>query len=310
MKSRPSSPSAHPAVLPDAVVPRLDKQIQIALQRALDVRFHGRRPSGGTLPLVLHFHGGTFNGGSLDSGAGVAQLLAQAGAVVMSVDYPLAPAHPFPQAVDTGYAALQWAWKVRHKLAGPGAPMVVAGEEAGGNLAAAIALMARDRQEVPLSGQILLSPMLDACVATASLREACAQARAAECVWANGWRQYLPSAADAGHPYAAPGTVRRLTGLPPALLVTAQDDPLRDETLAYAARLRAAGLAVQQAVLAAPTGWPGRYADAQRIKGGSPAWAGELRQQFRTFFAAMAATPEQAAPAFSSASSSVPSSIS
>jgi len=305
MKSRPSSPPGHTAVLPDAAVPCLDKQIQIALQRSLDVRFHGRRPTAGTLPLVLHFHGGTFNGGSLDCGAGVAQLLAQAGAVVMSVDYPLAPAHPFPQAIDTGYAALQWAWKARHKLAGPGAPLMVAGEEAGGNLAAAIALMARDRQEVPLSGQILLSPMLDACVATASLRDACAQARAADCVWAKGWRQYLPSAADAGHPYAAPGAVRRLAGLPPALLVTAQDDPLRDETLAYAARLRTAGLQVQAGVLAAPTGWPGSYPNAQRTQACSPAWADALRQQFRTFFAAMAATPEQAATPFSSPSSSV-----
>ncbi len=308
MKSRPSSLSANPDVPTDAVVPRLDKQIQIALQRALDVRFHGRRLPGSTLPLVLHFHGGTFNGGSLDSGAGVAQLLAQAGAVVMSVDYPLAPARPFPEAIDTGYAALQWAWKARHKLAGPSAPLVVAGEEAGGNLAAAVALMARDRQEVPLSGQILLSPMLDACVATASLRDACAQARAADCVWANGWRQYLPSAADAGHPYAAPGTVRRLAGLPPALLVTAQDDPLRDETLSYAARLRATGLAVQQAVLAGPTGWPGSYPDAQRTPGCPPRWADELRQHFRAFFAAIPVLPtasERAAPDFCSPFSSI-----
>lgn len=296
MKSRPSSPSAHPTAQPEAAVPRLDKQIQIALQRVLDVRFHGRRPPGGTLPLVLHFHGGTFNGGSLDSGAGVAQLLAQAGAVVMSVDYPLAPAHPFPQAVDTGYAALQWAWKARHKLAGPGAAVLVAGEEAGGNLAAAIALMARDRQEVPLAGQILLSPMLDACVATASLRDACAQARAADCVWAKGWRQYLPSAADAGHPYAAPGTVRRLAGLPPALLVTAQDDPLRDETLACAARLRAACLQVQELVLTAPTGWPGSYPSAQRPDGSEPAWAATLRQAFRDF---LVAVPSQAQPPLS-----------
>ncbi len=289
MKRPPASRSAHAATLPGDAVPSVDKQIQVALQRSVAVRFHGQRPAAGAVPLVLHFHGGTFNNGSLDSGAVVARLMAQAGAVVMSLDYPLAPEHPFPVAIDTGYAALQWAWKARHKLAGPGAPVMVAGEEAGGNLAAAIALMARDRQEIPLAGQILLSPMLDACVATASLRDACAQTRAADCVWANGWREYLPSAADAAHPYAAPGTVRRLVDLASALLVTAHDDPLRDETLAYAARLRAACLQVRELVLTVPTGWPGSYPHAQRADGGEPAWAAELRRAFRHFFAAMSA---------------------
>lgn len=261
-----------------------DKQIQIALKKSLDVRFYGRRPVGAVSPLVVHFHGGAFAGGSLDGGSCVARLLADAGAVVMSLDYPLAPAHPFPAAVDIGYAALLWAWKGRHKLAGQGAPVYVAGEEAGGNIAAAVSLMARDRQEPALAGQILLSPMLDPCLATASLRDA--EAGPVGCVWADGWHHYLPRLEDASHPYAAPGSALRLAGLPPTLLVTAQDDPLRDETLEYAERLRAAGLVAQHTVLPAVTGWPCSYLKPASHEA---AWATAVQQRVTEFFASTAA---------------------
>ena len=130
----------------------------------------GRRHEG--LPLVLHFHAGAFIAGSLDEGATVAGLLADAGALVLSLDYPLAPAHPFPQAIQAGYDALAWADQHRRRLATARAPIYVAGEEAGGNLAAAVAMVARDRAGPELAGQILLSPMLDACVGTASQRDA------------------------------------------------------------------------------------------------------------------------------------------
>ncbi|MES2942738.1 MAG: alpha/beta hydrolase fold domain-containing protein, partial [Pseudomonadota bacterium] len=209
----------------DRVQPEwVDKQINISLTRPLDVRFYGRR-NAELSPLVLHFHAGAFVAGSLEGGSGVARLLADAGAVVMSIDYPLAPAHPFPQALEAAYAALVWAFKARLKLAGKGAPVFVAGEEAGGNLAAAVALMARDQQEVQLAGQILLSPMLDPCMATASLR--CADAGPVGCTWADGWHQYLSRLEQGANPYAAPGNALRLGGLPPTLLLTAQDDPLR-----------------------------------------------------------------------------------
>ena len=261
-----------------------DKQIQIALKKSLDVRFYGRRPVGAVSPLVVHFHGGAFAGGSLDGGSCVARLLADAGAVVLSLDYPLAPAHPFPAAVDIGYAALLWAWKGRHKLAGQGAPVYVAGEEAGGNIAAAVSLMARDRQEPALAGQILLSPMLDPCLATASLRDA--EAGPVGCVWADGWHHYLPRLEDASHPYAAPGSALRLAGLPPTLLVTAQDDPLRDETLEYAKRLRAAGLVAQRTVLPVVTGWPCSYLKPASHEA---VWAPAVQQQFTEFFASTVA---------------------
>ena len=267
----------------EASPPWVEKQIQIALKKPLDVRLYGRRRAAAASPLVLHFHAGAFVGGSLEGGSCVARLLAEAGAVVMSLDYPLAPVHPFPQALETGYAALLWAWKARHKLAGHGAPVFVAGEEAGGNLAAAVSLMARDRQELALAGQILLSPMLDPCLGTASLRDAAAGP--VGCTWADGWHQYLPRLEDATHPYAAPGSALRLTGLPPTLLVTAQDDPLRDEALAYAQRLRAAGLEAQGALLPVPTGWPCSYLDPASH---TAAWAPVLHQQFSDFFSSAA----------------------
>ncbi|UUZ68940.1 alpha/beta hydrolase [Polaromonas sp. P2-4] len=259
--------------------PWVDKQVLIAPGKTLDVRFYGRRRAVGVSPLVVHFHGGAFVGGSLEGGSCVAHMLADAGAVVMSLDYPLAPVHPFPEAVETGYAALLWAWKARHKLAGHEAAVFVAGEEAGGNIAAAVSLMARDRQELALAGQILLSPMLDPCLATASLRDA--EAGPVGCVWADGWHQYLARLQDASHPYAAPGSALRLTGLPPTLLLTAEDDPLRDETLAYAERLRAAGLTVHDAVLPMTTGWPSSY---QKPVSSDAAWAPAVRQQLTDFF--------------------------
>lgn len=266
----------------------VDKQIDVAKGKPLGVRFYGRRSLASAtdpVPLVIHLHAGAFVAGSLDAGTCIPRLLAEAGAVVMSIDYPLAPNHPFPQAVEAAYAALIWAWKARHKLAGKGAPVFVAGEEAGGNLAAALALMARDQQELSLSGQILLSPMLDPCMATASLR--CADAGAVGCTWADGWRQYLPRLEEAGHPYAAPATALRLSGLPPTLLLTAEDDPLRDEALAYAERLQGAGCQVRAGVLPGPTGWPSTYLQPA---GFEPAWAPEVRQQFSEFFSDLRAS--------------------
>ena len=224
------------------------------------VRLYGSKRAGGDGALVVHFHGGAFTSGDLDSGAPMAELLAGVGAVVVSVDYPLAPANPFPQAVEAGYAVLEWVWKHRTKLAGAQARVFVAGEEAGGNLAAAVALVARDKGHPPLDGQILITPMLDPCTGTASLREAMGQAT--ECKWSQGWQQYLSKPMDAEHPYAVPGQVRRLAGLPPTLVMTGDDDPLRDEAARYAERLAAGGIPARFELLHTTTGWPESLTEA------------------------------------------------
>ena len=262
-----------------------EQTIELSNGELLSARIHGRRRDDGTTPLVLHFHGGAFVGGSSKSGAPVAQLLAQAGSVVVSIDYPLAPAHPFPAAAEVGHAAALWLHRNRRRLGGADAVVLLAGDEAGGNLAAAVALMARDRQRPPLGGQILLSPMLDPCLGTASLREAEVGMR--DCPWARGWKSYLAQVADAGHPYAVPAICMRLAQLAPTLVVTAGDDPMRDEALAFAAKLRDAGVAVEQAVMASGTGWPLGY-----LQGAAqPDWPQALRDRLQRFIAACRLAP-------------------
>ncbi len=243
---------------------------------ALNVRrWPGALPAAGGA-WILHLHGGAFVGGSLDTGATVAQLLAESAGAVVSLDYPLAPAHPFPQAIEAAHAALLALDRQRRRSA-PNAPLFVAGEEAGGNIAAAAALMARDRAEPVLAGQILLSPMLDACIATASQRDARDGPLGCRC--ADGWRAYLQRARDAIHPYATPADSVRLKGLPPALLLTAGDDPQRDETLAFDRRLRAAGVASRAVVLPMRTGWPCSFSMPEP----GAAWAPALRETLRHF---------------------------
>lgn len=218
---------------------------------------------GGSAALVLHLHGGFFTGGSAECSAAVAGTLAGAGTTVLSLDYPLAPEHPFPAALEAAHATLVEVQRQRKRwLGAPNvkAPILLAGEEAGGNLALALALMARDRGQVRVDGLLLLSPLLDAAIGTASQRDA--GIGMADCPCARGWLAYLGRADDALHPYAVPARAQRLAGLPPTLLVTAEDDPLRDETRALAERLRQAQVSTHLNVLPAPTGWPEGHVDA------------------------------------------------
>lgn len=259
--------------------PWTEQVIDIGQSTPLAARLYGSRSPAGSAPLVVHLHGGAFVSGTLECGSTIARLLAQAGAIVVSLEYPLAPASPFPQAAEAGHAALLWVHRHRAKLAGSGARLFVAGEEAGGNLAAAVALMSRDRQRPELAGQILLSPMLDPCLGTASLRRA--EAGPVGCRWADGWRRYLCRAADAEHPYAAPASSVRLAGLPPTLLITANDDPMRDETRTFAQRLREAMVVVHEVVLPTATGWPETFLEPASV---GADWAKALHTPFREFF--------------------------
>lgn len=237
-------------------------------------------------PLVLHLHGGCFTDGDLDCSAKICQIMAEAGAVVVSIDYPLAPEHPFPAALNVSFKALGRLYDERAKWAGRGARLFVAGEEAGANLATALSLMARDQQAPPLAGQILLSPMVDPSLCSGSIHAAAAGA--AGCKWADGWQLYLGSADRAAHPYAAPLGSRRLGGVAPALIVTADDCPIRDESFAYGKRLREGGVTVECHLLEG-TNCSNQSMD-EAIEA-APLWEGVLRDLFSTFLAANAAAP-------------------
>lgn len=251
---------------------------ETAIAGADQVRVRLYRSDRSAGALVLHLHGGAFIEGSLETGQVVPTLLAEAGAVVASVDYPRAPEARFPHALEAAFAALKWLHKSRGRWGHRKMPIVVAGEEAGGNLAAGVALMSRDQQTPPLAGQILLSPMLDPQMATCSMREA--EAGPVGCKWADGWHQYLGSADKASHPYAAPLASTRLFGLAPTLILTAEDDLMRDESLRYAQRLRSSCVCVQEHTLAAPTGWPCAFSGCAST---NYPWADAVRERFAEF---------------------------
>jgi acetyl esterase len=282
-RSMSKSADAAAAAVTANAVDVADITIALPGREPVQARTYGLKQRGVTSPLVLHFHGGTFTCGGLDSGRMVAGLLQDAGAVVVSLAYPLAPKYPFPEPIEVAYAVLEWLYGQRVKLAGKGAPVFLAGEEAGGNLAAAVALIARDRGHPPLAGQILLSPMLDPCAGTASLRETTGDAT--QCKWAAGWQQFLSSPKDAVHPYAVPGASIRLGQIAPTLVLVGDDDPMRDEALTFARRLREAGNPVTSSVLPSATNWPDALSDPAA---GECVCSVTVKQHFREFFSASA----------------------
>jgi len=195
------------------------------------------------LPGLVFFHGGGWVIGNLDTVDTPLRALAnRSGCVVISVDYRLAPEHQFPAAADDCYAATCWAVEHASSIGVDPARVAVGGDSAGGNLAAVVSLMARDRGAPPLAFQLLIYPVADHDFGTPSYL-----ANADGFLLSRGsmiwfWDQYAPSPADRDHPYASPLRAEKLDGLPPAHVVTAEYDPLRDEGEAYAARLARQGV--------------------------------------------------------------------
>jgi acetyl esterase/lipase len=196
--------------------------------------------------LIVFFHGGGFVGGDLQESDEFLRHLAQCNdeRAVLASNYTLATVSPFPAAVEDAHAVLLWATKNKAKLGWSGKKLVVAGIEAGANLAAVGALMARDRAAPKLAGQILVMPMLDPGLSTGSMRQlnGCPDREKLSSDCAAAYRGYLPHAADRAHPYASPLRSTRLKNLPPALILSAEDDPLCDEAEQYGAKLINAGV--------------------------------------------------------------------
>lgn len=238
LSPRPFGPSDARLMVDDRAIPGPAGRIPIRVYR-LD----GVDPG----PIVLYFHGGGWVLGGLDSGDALCRWLASAATcAVVSVDYRLAPEHPYPAAVEDCVATTRWVAAHAGDLGTDASRLVVAGTSAGGNLAAADCLRLRRDRLVRLSLQVLIYPPLMPNARTASIRmpDGGRTFTAASVAWC--WRHYLSRPVDACEPEAAPLRARDLRGLPPALIITADHDPLRDEAEAYARRLQAAGVSVER----------------------------------------------------------------
>jgi acetyl esterase len=193
----------------------------------------------------VYYHGGGWVIGNLDTHDGSARGICNASAcVVVSVDYRLAPEHRFPVPAEDAYSAAKWISDHVEEFGAqaPRLQVAIAGESAGGNLAAAVALMAKDRGGPQFFFQLLVYPVMDYGADTPSYRENGEGYFLTKSSMDWYWGHYLKAPEDGSHPYASPLKAEDLSGLPPALVITAEYDPLRDEGEAYASRLKEAGV--------------------------------------------------------------------
>jgi acetyl esterase len=210
----------------------------------IPARLYRPSPTEGT-PLIVYFHGGGWVGGSLAGSEATCRRLANAsGCAVLSVDYRLAPEHKFPAAVEDAATATAWAAAHAADLGCDGERVAVAGESAGGNLAAVVALLARDAGGPPIARQLLVYPVIDARAGYPSYAENADGPALTSAAMAWYVRHYVRGPEDREDPRVSPILAGSQAGLPPATILTAEHDPLRDEGEAYAERLRADGVAV------------------------------------------------------------------
>jgi acetyl esterase len=198
----------------------------------------------GPVPIMMYFHGGGYVKGGLDETDAFCRRLARTtDTVVVSVDYRLAPEHPYPAALDDAYHSSLWAHDNAEALGGTKDSFSVCGESAGGNLAAVVCLLARSDDKIEISRQILLQPVVDFTLSFPSI-----DMPASECLVPRedlAWYYEEYYEGDASDFRVSPVFADDLSGLPPALIITAEHDTLRDEGRAYAVRLEASGVPTQ-----------------------------------------------------------------
>jgi acetyl esterase len=202
-------------------------------------------PGPGARGVIVYYHGGGWVIGGLDDYDKLGRLLARrTGCTVVLVDYRLAPEYRFPTAVDDSWAALRWADERRAELAHPAAPLIVAGDSAGGNLAAIMAMRARAAGGPPVALQVLVYPVTDCDLESTSYRDPANQLMLSRDSMVWFWDHYAPAPEARLHPDAAPLRSANFADLPPAVILTAEHDVLRDEGELYATRLLKAGVPV------------------------------------------------------------------
>ena len=212
---------------------------------SIDVRIYNPSPSS-PLPVLVYFHGGGWVLGDLDGAdSTVRRISLEADCIVVSVDYRLAPENRFPVAMEDCLAAVRWTAGHMAEIGGvPGAAVAIAGDSAGGNLAAAIAIALREDRSLAISLQCLIYPATDADFETASMRSN-AKGLLLEreaMIWF--WDHYCPDPDERNHWRACPIRAESLANLPPAIVTLASYDPLYDEGLAFARRLESEGVPV------------------------------------------------------------------
>jgi acetyl esterase len=197
----------------------------------------------GPFPVLVYFHGGGWVIGNVDTHDPTCRTLTNAaGCVVVSVDYRLAPEHKFPAAVDDCYAATQWVAANAAAINGDSSRIAIGGDSAGGNLTAVVAIEAREQGGPPLVFQLLVYPVTDYSFSTPSYQDNADGYLLTKDSMVWFWDHYLRTEADGQDHRASPLRASDLTGLPPALVITAEYDPLRDEGEAYGRRLQEAGV--------------------------------------------------------------------
>jgi acetyl esterase len=237
------------ALIVGAADPRVtvrDTDAKLSDGTALPVRVYRPKSATGATPLVMNFHGGGWVSGDIrQSEWWASSVAARSGATVISVEYRLAPEHPFPTPVEDCYAATVWVTEHADELGVDAARLAVMGDSAGGNIAAVVSLMARDRSGPRIALQVLIYPAVDLLADFPSKHENATAPFLCKKDLDNAPALYfLRSTRERADQYASPLRAKH-ANLPPALIQTAEHDPLRDEGRAYADALRDAGVPVR-----------------------------------------------------------------
>lgn len=239
-KRLPSGQSEALAQVSDRLIPGNGSDIKVRL-------YHPN--ADGLLPALVFLHGGGFVLGDLDSHDNLCRALCnRLGALVMAVDYRRAPEAKFPAAIDDAWTAVKWVAEHADELAIDPSRLMVGGDSAGGNLAANACLRARDNSGPAIAHQLLFYPVCDNDLSCTSYREMGSGHLLETDMMRWFWDQYLTAPDDADKPYCCPLKAKDLSNLPAATLVIGGYDPLKDEGLAYAERLRGAGVSVRSLV--------------------------------------------------------------
>jgi len=236
-----------PAITGEPVSLRRIENVTISGAPATDIPARAYAPDvPDRCPLMLYFHGGGYvKGGIEESDAFCRNLARVTRHLVLSIDYRLAPEHRFPAALDDAVAATVWAGTHAAALGGTPGPVVVCGESAGGNLAALACLRLRADPRVAIRYQVLLQPVVDFTMSFPSMALPPTECLVPREDLAWYYRTYCGDTCDPSDPRVSPLFAEDLAGLPPALLIAAEYDTLRDEAEAYAKRLEAAGVATR-----------------------------------------------------------------